>query len=95
MEKKEGEGVQGGQGLPSTRESGLEEEWGVEMDLEDDVERRKKPDEQKRKLQEELRDIEKFSYVPKEFQKNLMSNLQKQLQERRHDFMPEHQKVQK
>ena len=32
MEKKEGEGFQGGQGLPSRRESGLEEEWGVEME---------------------------------------------------------------
>ena len=27
LEKKEGEGVQGGQGLPSKRESGMEEEW--------------------------------------------------------------------
>ena len=36
--------------------------------------------------------------MPKEFQENLESNLQQQLQEveqRRHDLMPEHQKVQK
>ena len=57
----------------------------------------KKLDEQKRKLQRELRDIEKFSCVPKEFQENLKSNLQHQLQEveqRRHDIMPEHQRAQ-
>ena len=81
LEKKEGEGVQGGQGLPSRRESGLEEEWCVEMDLEDEAESRKKLDEQKRKLQKELPNIEKFSCVPKEFQESLKSNLQQQLQE--------------
>ena len=43
----------------------------MEMDLEDEVESRKKLDEQRRKLQKELRDIEKFSCVPKEFQENL------------------------
>ena len=95
LEWKEGEGVQGGQGLPLGRESGLEEEWGMEMDLED--ESCKKLDEQRRKLQKELRDVQKFSCVAKEFQENLKSNLQQQLQEveqRRHDFMPEHLKVQ-
>ena len=98
LEKKEGEGVQGGQGLPSRREGGLEELWSVEMDLEDEAESRKKLDEQKRKLQKEMRDIEKFSCVPKEFQENLKSNLQQQLQEveqRWNDLMPEHRKVQK
>ena len=58
---------------------------------------RKKLDEQKKKLHEELRDI-KFSCVPKEFQESLKSNMHQQLQEveqRRHDFMPERQKVQK
>ena len=51
LEKKEGEGVQGGQGLPSRRESDLEEEWGMEMDFEGEVESRKKLDEQRRRLQ--------------------------------------------
>ena len=53
----------------------------------------KKLDEQRRKLQKELRVIEKFLCVPKEFQENLKSNLQQQLQEveqRGHDLMPEH-----
>ena len=58
MEKKEGEGVQGGQGLPSRRGSSLEEEWSAEMDLEDMAEGRKKLDEQEKKLQKELRDVE-------------------------------------
>ena len=59
----------------------------MDMDVEDEV-----------KLQKELRNVEKFSCVPKEFQEHLESNLQQQLQEveqRRHDLMPEHQKVQK
>ena len=98
LEKTEGEGVQRGQGLPSRRESGLEEEWRVEMDLEDEAESRKKLDEQKKKLQVKLRDIENFSCVPKEFQESLKSNLQQQPQEveqRRHDLMPEYQQVPK
>ena len=52
-------------------ESGLEEEWGVEMDHTEEAESRKKLDEQKKKLQKELRDIEKFSCVLKEFQESL------------------------
>ena len=58
----------------------------------------KKLDEQRRKLQNELREIEKFSCLSKEVQERLKSNLQQQLQEveqRRCDLMPEHQKVQK
>ena len=80
-ESKEGKDFHPGE------KSGLEEEWGVEVDLENEVESRKKLDEQRRKLQKELRDIAKFSCVPKEFQENLKSNLQQQLQEveqRRH-----------
>ena len=52
-----------------------------------------------KKLQKELRDVEKFSCVPKEFQESHESNLQQQqvqeVEQRRHDPMPEHQKVQK
>ena len=80
-EKKEGKGTQGGQGLPSRRESGMEEEWRMEVDAEDEIESRKKLDEQKRKLQEELRDVEKLSCIPKEAQDSLKSALQQQLQE--------------
>ena len=45
-----------------------------------------------------LRDVEKLSCVAKEVQDSLKNDLQQQLQEveqRRHDFMPEHQRVQK
>ena len=52
LEKKGGEGVQGGQGLPSMGGSGLEEQWGMDVDVEDEIESRKKLDEQKRKLRE-------------------------------------------
>ena len=57
----------------------------------------KKLDEQKKSYRR-IRDIEKILCVPKEFQENLKSNLQQQLQEveqRKHDLMPEHQRVQK
>ena len=60
LKKKEGEGVQGGQGLPSRRKSGLEEERDAEMDFEDEAESRKKLDEQIKNLPKELRDIEKL-----------------------------------
>ena len=49
-------------------------------------------------LHKELRDVEKLSCTPKEVQDSLKSNLQQQLQEveqRRHDLMPERQKAQK
>ena len=62
------------------------------------IESRKKLDEQRKKLQKELRDIEKLSCVSKEVQDCLKNDLQQQLQEveqRWHDLMPEHQRVQK
>ena len=36
-EKKGGERAQGGQGLPSRRESGKEEEWRMDLDVEDEM----------------------------------------------------------
>ena len=94
--KRSGGEAQGGQGLPPRRESGMEEEVG--MDFEDEIESRKKLDEQRKKLQKELRDVEKLSCVSKEVQDSLKNDLQQQLREveqRRHDLMPEHQRAQK
>ena len=78
------------------------EAYGLEVEEElstvDEVESRKKLDEQIRKLQKELRVIEKVSCVATESQESLKRNLQQQLQEveqRRHDLMPERQKVQR
>ena len=51
----------------------MEEEWS--MDGEDESDSRKKLDEHKRKLQKELRDVEKFSFVSKEAQDNLKNDL--------------------
>ena len=68
------------------------------MDFGDEIESRKKLDEQRKKLQKELADVEKFSCMLKEVQDNLKYDLQKQLQEveqRRHDLMLEHQRLQK
>ena len=70
--------------------------WGLEV--EDEIESRKKLDEQRKKLQNELRDVENLSCASKEVQDSLENDLQQQLQEveqRWHDLMPEHQKVQK
>ena len=88
--RRKGKEPKEGKDFHTGRESGLEGEWGTDMDLEDQVESRKKLDEQKRKLQKELRDIDKFSCVPKEIEETLKSYLQ-QLQEV--ELMPEHQKV--
>ena len=54
LEKKGGEGAQGGQGNPSRRESGMEEEWGMDMDVDEEVESRKKSDEQKKEVAERV-----------------------------------------
>ena len=96
LEKKGGEGAQGGQGPPPRRQSGLEEKWGMGMDVEDEIEIRKKLNEQKRKLEKEMREIEKLSCLPEEVQEGLKNSLQQQQQEveqRRHDLMPEYQKA--
>ena len=68
------------------------------MDLEEEIVSRKKLDEQKKKLQKELREIEKLSCLSKDVQEILKSNLQQQLQaveQRKQHLMSEHQKVQK
>ena len=46
--KQRGGEEQGGQGLPPRRESGVEEVWGI--DAEDEIESRKKLDEQRKKV---------------------------------------------
>ena len=94
--KQSGEAEEGGQGLPLRRESGLEEMWRREV--EDEIESRKKLDEQRKKLQKELQYVEKLSCVTKEVQDSVKNDLQQQLQEveqRRHALVPENQKVQK
>ena len=51
-EKRETEGAQRGQGLPARRESGMEEEWGTDMDVEDEIESRKKAGRAKEEIAE-------------------------------------------
>ena len=50
------------------------------MEGKDEIESRKKLDEQRKKLQKELRDVEKLSCVSKEVQDSLKNDLQQQLQ---------------
>ena len=75
-----------------------EDVWGEDMDVEDETESRKKLDDKRKKLQKESRDVEKLSLISKEAQETTKESLQHQLQEvekRRHDLLPEHQKAQK
>ena len=96
-EKKDGEGAQKGARPSTRRESGMEGEW--RMDVEDEIESRKKLDEQRRKLQKGMRDVEKLSCVCLKMLRTASSmTCSSQLQDveqRRHDFMPENQKLQK
>ena len=72
--------------------------WGEFIEIKDEAESCKKLDEQKRKLQKELPDVERLSFVSKEMQESIMDSVQLQLQEvekRRHDLMLDYQKAQK
>ena len=79
LEKKEG--VQGGPSIPSGEGGDSEDVWGEFMEVEDETESRKKLDEQKKKLQKELRDVDRLSFVSKEMQESIKESLQHQLQQ--------------
>ena len=51
------------------------------MEVEDEAESRRKLDEQKKKLQKDLREIDRLSCVSKEMHKSIRESLQHQLQE--------------
>ena len=90
MEKKEGPSI------PSREGGDSEEVWRVCMEVEDEARCRRKL-EQRKMLQKELREVDRLSFMSKEMQDSLKESLQHQLQEvekRRNDLMPEHQKVQ-
>ena len=96
MEKKEG--AQKGPGIPFKEEKDSEEVWGDCMEVENEAECRRKLDEQRKKKQKEPREVDRLSFVSKEMQEILKESLQHQLQDlekKRNDLMPEHQKVQK
>ena len=68
------------------------------MEVDDDAKCRRKLDEQRKKMQRELREVERLSFASKEVQENLVESLQHLLQEvekKRNDLMPERQRVQK
>ena len=75
------------------KESVVEEDWGMEM--EDEVEGRTKWDEQRKRLQRQLREVERFTDVPQEAHSSLKENLQLLVDQRRNDLLLEHQRVQK
>ena len=70
--KQRGEAGQEGESGPSRRESGLEEDWGMEVEEKlENGESKRKLDEQRNRPQKELRDIEKLSLIPQEIQSAL------------------------
>ena len=76
------------------KESGLEEDWNMEVEEDDD----KKLDEQRRRLQKQLLEIEKFSDTDQVFRDGQKENWKDKLQdieEKRNELLPEHQKMQK
>ena len=93
--QQRGEAGQERQGDPARRESGLEADWS--MDCGEEVQNRKKLDEQRGMPQRQLRELEKFTDAPQDVQ-SLKENLQQKLQDvvqKRNDLLPEHQRVQK
>ena len=96
MEKKEG--VEGEPSIPFKEGGDSEDVWGDCMEVEDEAESRKKLDEPRKKMQKELREVHRLSFVSKEMQESIKESLQNWLQDvekRRKDLMPEHQKVRK
>ena len=97
--KQRGEAGQEGQSGPARRQSCLEEDWGMEVEEEfENGENRRKLDEQRMRLQKELRDVEKLSFIPQVIQRGLKEGVQQQLQDieqKSHDLLPQHQRVQK
>ena len=51
------------------------------MEVEDEVVSRKKLDEQRKRSQRQLRELEQCTHVPQEVQSRIKENLQQQLQE--------------
>ena len=75
------EGVQGGPSIPSGEGGDSEDVWGDCMEVEDEAGSRRKLDEQKKKLQKDIRDVDRLSFVSKEKQERVMESLQRQLQD--------------
>ena len=88
-----------GQGVPGDlmrRESGLEEDWNMEVD--EEVDNRKKLDEQRKRLQKEFGGSDKFSDMDQMFRDGQDEKWKEELQEiekKRSELLLEHQKMQK
>ena len=68
-----------GQSCPARRESGMEDDWSMEVEKEfENVENKRKLDEQRNRLQKELPDVEKLSFIPQEIQRGLKEGMQQQ-----------------
>ena len=80
---------QGVQGDSTRRESGLEEDWNMKVD--EEVDNKKKLDEQRKRLQKQLREIEKFSDTDQMFWDG--QELQ-ETEQKRTELLPEDQRMQ-
>ena len=84
---------QGVQGDTTRRESGLEEDWNMGVD--EEVDKKKKLDEQWKRLQKQLREIYKFSDMGEMFwdgQKEKWKEELQEIEEKRNQLLPEHPK---
>ena len=85
---------QDAQGAPTLRGSGLEEDCKMEVEVETDC--KKKLNEHKKSLQRQLRDTEKFSSMDPVLSREEISEEELQeIERRRTELLPEHQKMQK
>ena len=73
-------GAEQAPGIPFKEEGDSEKVWGDCMEVEDEAaECRKILDEQRKKMQKELREVERLSFASKEMQDSLKETLQHQL----------------
>ena len=70
---------QGAQGDSTRRECGFEEDWNMEVD--EEVDNKKKLDERRKRLQKQLREIDKFSDLDQVFQDGHKEKWKYELQE--------------
>ena len=83
-------------GEPARRGSGLEE--GCKMDRDEDTDCKKMLEQQKKRLQRQLRDIEKFVSMDPVFrdrQKEIWKEVLEEIERTRTELLPEQQKMQK
>ena len=84
------------QGDSTRRESGFEDDWN--MEVEEEVDNKKKVDERRKRLQKQLREIDKFSDLDemlRDAQKERWKEELQDIEKKRNKLLSEHQNMQK